>query len=335
MSKVPGALERKKQQELFKNRLLGEESKLAGPLAQAKLNYMQRHGVPHEQLLSNFIHGSDTQESKDFARFLAQGKVNPSEITAAEYLKGAGTPESKQLAEQMFLNKNTKLGKGANQPQILKLMEKRNELALEKGENDPEVQAIDDVISKQRGTAATGTTRTRLQQADLANIQRKYLSSNEQPYYGEGSIRNVRRDINRYKVTKDPDEKKRLFEKLTKSGAAVKILPEYAVTQLLGMGSGKPSEAAIMRQEKALSMGWPETLQFEMNNVPSEIIEGINKRHNQYQSDLTNLATKKVEKGFREYGLSNEDKEMIEIKNKNTGETKMVTKEEAQKLGAI
>lgn len=178
---------------------------------------------------------------------------------------------------------------GAQIYDINNYQQETNRLAAERGKDDPQVQArnfaIEQAKQLQTTTAVPAAVRTQQINSNRANYIRQYLQKVEPEYIGEGSIAAIRRDVLEWKRTKDPA----LYDKLTTFGNAVKMIPEYAGYQILSQPGAKDTVAARKHQEKAITQGWPETYQLEVNNFPKELQKGVNAKHGMTLEDINQI----------------------------------------------
>lgn len=263
MSQVPGQLNRQKLYEEMRNKISTAEAEHAPKYFEERA----KHG--------------GIQNLMDALKYKLESQY--------------GGPQKQ--AELEYAQQQAQFGPTGNVA-ILNALRTREALAREEGEDSPNVQKLDSYIDKITGTAATGTTKSRMQSAALANIGRQYLSEKEQPYKGTGSTLQFGNDRLEYETTKDPKKKQQLKEKLATAAAAWKIAPEYAGYQLSAQGI-TPTVHALTLQEKAIKQGWPYKMNTLIDNLPEDVQELANKYHSNWLKDVTRLREKGIEKGFK------------------------------------
>jgi hypothetical protein len=203
-----------------------------------------------------------------------------------------------------------------------KLILERDKYVREKGEDSPEVLAIDAQLKKESMGAGkgkvTGAFYNKQAQSEIANAQRNWFAKNaEMPYIGSGGNKQMAEDILRYKKELDPVKKAELRDKLAKAANAVKMAPEYASSQL---NSQKipVTEASMRHQLHAIKQGWPEGTDFLINNLPEEIQAEANLLHSKSLEDLTKISDEVTNRWLNgaEPESKKEEKIMDEMDNK-------------------
>ncbi|MES2356264.1 MAG: hypothetical protein V4568_18035 [Pseudomonadota bacterium] len=230
--------------------------------------------------------------------------------------EGEDSPKYQYIRD--YLQNKLKSDKGLTPSNLAKLQAERAQIAQEGNPNDPRLAEYDAAIKKlgpKEESGVTNQTKTKQQNALLANDVRDYLSKkNEMPtdYIGFGGSKKMEADRREYKRTKDPVRKKELFTKLAKVANARKMAYEYAVFQLEAQGGNK-TKYAIAEQEKAVTQGWPWALDGEIALFPKEIQEEANKIHAREIDKLTKIRTKSFEKMQKgEFGKAEQAEEESE-----------------------
>ncbi len=142
-------------------------------------------------------------------------------------------------------------------------------------------------------TPPSQSTINRIQSQALANVERKYLSKQPQPYLGQGSNAAMAEDYATYLKTKDP----KIGEKLVKAGVAKKIVAEYAALQLRAVGS-EATKFNIAHQLESMKLGWPKALDYIVENLPPELQHKVDEEHAKTLEKLNYLSNEQSATGF-------------------------------------
>lgn len=173
---------------------------------------------------------------------------------------------------------------------------------------------------KLAGQGITTPMRTANQKRELQNKIREYLLNEVNvPHTGTGSNLGILWDRLKYLLSNDQGAK----ENLIQGGLAEKLKPEIALTQLGAQGA-PITDTSTKHQQEVVSQGWPWLQGLIAQHNPEDVQREIDRRHNELIGNVANITAGKPVKSSGG---------MIRIKNKKTGETKMVSRSEAEKLG--
>ena len=170
------------------------------------------------------------------------------------------------------------------------------------------------------------------------NIDRTII----QPFKGKDSNLNHRTVYNRYEKNRsnqsaDEKQKKADFEDLVNAALANRIAAEAASAQLLSQ-SQKDTLHGQKEQKKAFTQGWAEIIPYYADRAFPEVAAEVQKRHSKFLKGQKDIASQ-VYSGFEDGGFSfgddeaNENQKMVQIYDDETGETRMVTEQQATALG--
>jgi hypothetical protein len=265
------------------NKISGVQSEYAEPLARENLS---------QSKAKTFMADID----KQYAKQLKQAEL-AKELAHASYYNQRGQAAGTRDAARGGVGEGSRgaPGRMSTANRLLQEIDQAKEIY---GPDSEEVKTLQGYLGKLSGTGVTGATRTKLQNSELANLSRKYLSERENPYMGTGSNKLLINDLAQYKKTKNPEEKEKLAEKLAIAAASVKIAPEYGGYQLASQGI-TPTVHALKAQEKTIKQGWPEFQRIVTNNMPKEILERGNKTHAKWLEDIYKIRSNSIERGFR------------------------------------
>lgn len=202
----------------------------------------------------------------------------------AEALYGRGSDEFAKYVEDARRGK----AKGADKELKIETIDRKIAEKIAEGKGDSqEVKDLIAVRDKETGNAPTTSVKTANQNARIANKLRQHTRAVEMPkeYLGKGGNQALYKDMEKYEKTKDPKEKQIFFERLRQAYLADKIMPEYAGYQLISFGT-KDVQGAREAQERILTKGWPETIRFQTNRLPKEIIDSGNEEHDRVINDI-------------------------------------------------
>jgi len=154
------------------------------------------------------------------------------------------------------------------------------------------------IVNGQYVQKPTTPVTTAQQNSSVSNVKRKTLADAiKQPYIGQGSNKQLLSDRYNYEFEKDPIKKKEIGERLIDAAVAMKLVPEYAGTQLNSQGINA-TVPALHHQTNAIKQGWAEALDVVVNNLPAELQEEAKKRHDDILDQTSNKTAQHVAKGF-------------------------------------
>lgn len=148
-------------------------------------------------------------------------------------------------------------------------------------------------------TQPTSGTENKIQERQLGKEATDVFERVKQPYVGKGSNDSLRNDIKRYEKTKDPE----IFSKLVETALAYKLAPEKAAV-MLSLSGVTATKHALEKQEKAIKQGWPELGTWLTNNLPPEVQEAVNQRHDEILKEAHDAQVSHA-KRFLPYHLQN------------------------------
>ena len=127
----------------------------------------------------------------------------------------------------------------------------------------------------------------------LSNVVRDYLSKAvDQPFIGQDSNLEAINTLEKYKETKDPIA----GEKLVQAAVSFKLIPEVALQQLQSQGV-RATVAAQKHQRDAIMLGWPASLKFVVDNLPSDLQKEAKVRHDKILQESHRLQTQHYAEG--------------------------------------
>ena len=156
-------------------------------------------------------------------------------------------------------------------------------------------------------TPLTQGAQTKVQSEQLSDIVRQQVAKYvDYPYAGGGQSFVMGNDLFEYSKNANPE----IGERLINAAVMDKLAPEIAMMQINSQG-GKPTVSAIEHQLKAIKQGWPKAHDITVNNLPHELQNEVEKRHQIILSKLS-----KDRQDYIARGMPIKTKEKVSFKNK-------------------
>lgn len=142
-------------------------------------------------------------------------------------------------------------------------------------------------------SSPTAANQTSVQATQLARAGSDILEKVIQPYVGKTATQDLYKDIKSYEKKPTPE----LFEKLVDSAVAYKLAPERATVNLRA-NNVTPTVHAIKKQEEAIKQGWAYGGDYLIDNLPKDIQEAANKKHDEVLRNVHEAQVSHAKRGF-------------------------------------